>query len=96
MLFFVLFQRVVHEPLREKNVRPLKGRFYLAFDFAVQDYYNRVTSINDGMSLVFLVYDVLDGYYQVLDGTLEPRFRKNLNASKPSEHPPQVEECLKV
>ena len=23
-------------------------------------------------------------------------FRKNLNASKPSEHPPQVEECLKV
>ena len=22
-------------------------------------------------------------------------FRKNLNASKPSEHPPQVEECLK-
>ena len=24
------------------------------------------------------------------------RFKKNLNASKPSEHPPQVEECLKV
>ena len=24
------------------------------------------------------------------------KFRKNLNASKPSEHPPQVEECLKV
>ena len=23
-------------------------------------------------------------------------FKKNLNASKPSEHPPQVEECLKV
>ena len=22
--------------------------------------------------------------------------KKNLNASKPSEHPPQVEECLKV
>ena len=22
-------------------------------------------------------------------------FKKNLNASKPSEHPPQVEECLK-
>ena len=27
------------------------------------------------------------------DATL---FKKNLNASKPSEHPPQVEECLKV
>ena len=28
---------------------------------------------------------------------VRPRFvfRKNLNASKPSEHPPQVEECLK-
>ena len=25
-----------------------------------------------------------------------PLFKKNLNASKPSEHPPQVEECLKV
>ena len=25
-----------------------------------------------------------------------PMFKKNLNASKPSEHPPQVEECLKV
>ena len=24
------------------------------------------------------------------------QFKKNLNASKPSEHPPQVEECLKV
>ena len=24
------------------------------------------------------------------------RVKKNLNASKPSEHPPQVEECLKV
>ena len=23
-------------------------------------------------------------------------FKKNMNASKPSEHPPQVEECLKV
>ena len=23
-------------------------------------------------------------------------FKKNLNASKPSEHPPQVEECLEV
>ena len=23
-------------------------------------------------------------------------FKKNLNASKPSEHPPQVEECLKA
>ena len=23
-------------------------------------------------------------------------FKKNLNASKPSEHPPQVEECLKL
>ena len=23
-------------------------------------------------------------------------FKKNLNASKPSEHPPQMEECLKV
>ena len=23
-------------------------------------------------------------------------FKKNLTASKPSEHPPQVEECLKV
>ena len=23
-------------------------------------------------------------------------FKKSLNASKPSEHPPQVEECLKV
>ena len=23
-------------------------------------------------------------------------FKKNLNASKPSEYPPQVEECLKV
>ena len=23
-------------------------------------------------------------------------FKRNLNASKPSEHPPQVEECLKV
>ena len=23
-------------------------------------------------------------------------FQKNLNASKPSEHPPHVEECLKV
>ena len=23
-------------------------------------------------------------------------FKKNLNASKPSEHPPQVEQCLKV
>ena len=23
-------------------------------------------------------------------------FKKNLNASKPSEHPPQGEECLKV
>ena len=23
-------------------------------------------------------------------------FKKNLNACKPSEHPPQVEECLKV
>ena len=23
-------------------------------------------------------------------------FKKNLNASKPCEHPPQVEECLKV
>ena len=23
-------------------------------------------------------------------------FKENLNASKPSEHPPQVEECLKV
>ena len=26
----------------------------------------------------------------------EEVFKKNLNASKPSEHPPQVEECLKV
>ena len=26
----------------------------------------------------------------------QPVIRKNLNASKPSEHPPQVEECLKV
>ena len=24
------------------------------------------------------------------------QFKKNLNASKPSEHPPQVEKCLKV
>ena len=23
-------------------------------------------------------------------------FKRNLDASKPSEHPPQVEECLKV
>ena len=23
-------------------------------------------------------------------------FKKNLNASKPAEHPPQVEQCLKV
>ena len=23
-------------------------------------------------------------------------FKKNLNASKPSEHPPQVEQCLEV
>ena len=29
--------------------------------------------------------------------TLSARlFKKSLNASKPSEHPPQVEECLKV
>ena len=28
--------------------------------------------------------------------TMKRFFRKNLNASKPSEHPPQVEECLKV
>ena len=27
---------------------------------------------------------------------VKPLFKKNLNASKPSEHPPQVEECLKV
>ena len=27
---------------------------------------------------------------------MEEVFKKNLNASKPSEHPPQVEECLKV
>ena len=27
---------------------------------------------------------------------LKMGFKKNLNASKPSEHPPQVEECLKV
>ena len=27
---------------------------------------------------------------------LQRFFKKNLNASKPSEHPPQVEECLKV
>ena len=26
----------------------------------------------------------------------EEAFKKNLMASKPSEHPPQVEECLKV
>ena len=29
-------------------------------------------------------------------GTSDFVFKKNLNASKPSEHPPQVEECLKV
>ena len=29
-------------------------------------------------------------------GIFSGLFRKNLNASKPSEHPPQVEECLKV
>ena len=28
--------------------------------------------------------------------TIAHVFKKNLNASKPSEHPPQVEECLKV
>ena len=32
----------------------------------------------------------------VLNNQSFPEFKKNLNASKPSEHPPQVEECLKV
>ena len=31
-----------------------------------------------------------------LSSLFDDVFRKNLNASKPSEHPPQVEECLKV
>ena len=39
-------------------------------------------------------------YYLVCDRVLQQSpddmFKKNLNASKPSEHPPQVEECLKV
>ena len=30
------------------------------------------------------------------DRSADILFKKNLNASKPSEHPPQVEECLKV
>ena len=30
------------------------------------------------------------------DRSMADLFEKNLNASKPSEHPPQVEECLKV
>ena len=37
------------------------------------------------------------GELHIIVETLSVRlFRKNLNASKPSEHPPQVEECLKV
>ena len=50
----------------------------------------------------------LSEYSQVRGGEMSKRlgaikgckyktfFKKNLNASKPSEHPPQVEECLKV
>ena len=35
-------------------------------------------------------------YYHVRWCTTLSVFKKNLNASKPCEHPPQVEECLKV
>ena len=31
-----------------------------------------------------------------LDGNIGCRNKTSLNASKPAEHPPQVEECLKV
>ena len=36
-------------------------------------------------------------YETAIRHRVSPEFKKNLNASKPSEHPPQVEEeCLKV
>ena len=36
----------------------------------------------------------VDGRAEIL--VFRALFKKNLNASKPSEHPPQVEECLKM
>ena len=36
------------------------------------------------------------GVCQNKEGSSSLLFKKNLNACKPSEHPPQVEECLKV
>ena len=42
------------------------------------------------------IFHIQVGQQGVIDVLLFFFFRKNLNASKPSEHPPQVEECLKV
>ena len=52
------------------------------------------------ISLLHTVVPSFGGSSAMIVGTENPGyevfFKKNLNASKPSEHPPQVEECLKV
>ena len=45
----------------------------------------------DGGITVLVSMIVLD-----LSSLFDDVFKKNLNASKPSEHAPQVEECLNV
>ena len=55
---------------------------------SVQEYVFWQIYVNRKKTLVlYLVKQYLAEYFV---------FKKNLNASKPSEHPPQVEECLKV
>ena len=57
----------------------------------VSRYCSRVTTVE----LYSMEWHGMEGYGMVWYGIVVV-FKKNLNASKPSKLPPQVEECLKV
>ena len=60
--------------------------------------HNRIGNLPVDLYSAIICYDKnKNNNCSVVTCTLNSRlFKKNLNASKPSEHPPQVEECLNV
>ena len=81
----------------DKVVNPARGAENMNISLSPQ----RLCYSTGGIIIVIILW-VIDTRYTLLEcyAMLRLRytrlFKKNLNASKPSEHPPQVKECLKV
>ena len=84
---------------REQILRHERGQGNINSPYSADHEQDWQPSLVGPYSATVYIYIYIYIYIYVMttyDHTVPGVFKKNLNASKPSEHPPQVEECLKV